>query len=64
MIVLILRIILFLIFAIGVVNSLSKCSGHSKVVIKKLGIVGSLYLLAWPSVVIFAEIALPNYMRR
>ena len=58
-----LRIFLFLIFIIGVCSSLDKSSSFIIFFIKKLAIVGSLYLLSWPAIVLLAEGLLPDYLQ-
>jgi hypothetical protein len=63
-IVLALKVVLFLLFMAGICHSLSESSSKIIFFIKKLALVGSVYLLSWPATVLAVELALPNYMHR
>jgi hypothetical protein len=62
--VLILRIIIFIVFAVGIVNTLKESSGKIVNFIKKFALIGGVYLLSWPVTVIIVEFSFPNYMHR
>ena len=57
-----LRVFIFFIFVLGILRSLSMSVGNTRNFIKKMGFIGSIYLLSWPLIVIFSEFILPNYM--
>ena len=50
----ILRLLIFVLFTIGALRTLSLSAGSIKRFVKKLGLVGGIYLLSWPLVVLFA----------
>lgn len=52
LVVLILRIVVLLIFAVGICNSLRESSGKIVFFIRKLGWIGGAYLLSWPLTVL------------
>jgi hypothetical protein len=58
----ILRVFIFVLFIMGVTRTLSLSAGSIRRFVKKLGLVGGVYLLSWPLGVIIAELFLPNYM--
>jgi hypothetical protein len=53
---------MFLIFMIGIVNILKDAPGKIVFFIRKLALIGGIYLLSWPVTVLFVEMALPNYL--
>ena len=59
LIVLILRIVLFVIFLVGISSSLRKSSGKMMHFIRKLAWVGGTYLISWPLTVLVVEIGFP-----
>lgn len=62
MIILVSRILMFLIFMTGIVNILKDAPGKIAFFIRKLALIGGIYLLSWPATVLFVELALPNYL--
>lgn len=61
-ILLLLRILILIIFFIGALRTYNNETGKIRKFIKKLALVGGIYLAVWPFIVIFSEIFLPNYM--
>lgn len=61
---LILRILIFVTFIIGILRSLSKSVGKTKIFLEKFSIRGGAYLLSWPVAVILSELLLPNYLHK
>ena len=53
---------IFLVFITGVLSSMAESVGKRRHFLKKFGMQGSVYFLAWPVAVILVEIFLPNYM--
>jgi hypothetical protein len=53
--VLVSRIVVLIIFVLGVLNSLKQASGHTSHFVRKFGLIGSIYLLSWPLTVIIVE---------
>lgn len=60
MVVLVLRVIVALIFLLGIVNSLKQSSGKIIYFIRKLGWVGGIYLTCWPLTVLVTELFIPE----
>jgi uncharacterized membrane protein len=59
-VVLVLRIVVFLIFVLGICNSLKESSGKIIQFIKKVGLVGGAYLISWPLTVLVVEMIFPE----
>ena len=57
-----LRFLILIMFLVGILRSLSLSVGSTRKFIKKLGLVGTAYLISWPVTVLFSEFFLPNYM--
>ena len=64
MILLLLRLVIFCAFIIGILKSISESVDKPKHFLKKFGIRGGCYLRSWPAAVVFAELLLPNYMHK
>lgn len=63
-IILILRVVMFFVFAGGILSSLKSAHGKKVYFIRKLGVIGGSYLLSWPLTVLIVENCFPNYMHR
>lgn len=61
---LLMRVLLFVLFSLGVLRSMTESAGRLRTFLKKFGIMGSLYMIGWPLAVILAEIFLPNYLHQ
>lgn len=61
-ILLFLKIFMLLIFLIGVLRTFNQQTGAIRKFLKKLAVVGGVYLAVWPATVLFSEFFLPNYM--
>lgn len=59
-----LRVVIWMIFSVGVFRTLTQSVGKMKVFMKRLMVFGSSYLLSWPLTVFICELLLPNYVHR
>ncbi len=60
MAVLMMRIVIFCIFLCGIANSMKNSAGKVVIFIRKLGLVGGMYLVSWPLTVLIAELGFPE----
>lgn len=64
LVLLFLRVVICLVFFIGILRSLASSVGKMKYFVKKFAREGGAFLLSWPASVLFVELFLPNYMHK
>ena len=62
LLILFIRLFLFALFAIGIFRSLASSAGAIRRFLKIFGLIGSVYFLCWPVMLLFCTLFLPYYM--
>jgi hypothetical protein len=60
------RIILLIIFSLGIIRTLNRFSSESrsKAIVRKIGFLGGSYLIAWPLALLIVKLTLPVYLQK